>query len=120
MEDETEKIETERSQNEKDYSHFGTKKKSSRMEGRGRLVRARATGRELLDRVCDDLARLCSVASAFETPESGRLPRITQREASLTDSDRAKNAETPLELPSIEPFPGAASLSHVSAGHVIE
>jgi hypothetical protein len=90
------------------------------MEARRRLVRARATGGEPLNRVCHDLTRLCSVASASETCVSRRLPRITQREASPTDSDRRKNAETPLELPSVEPFPGAASLSHVSAGHAIE
>ena len=90
------------------------------MEGKRGLVRARATGGEPLYRVCDDLTRLCSVASASETRESGRLPRITQREASPTGSDRCKNAETLSELPSVEPFPGAASLSHVSAGHAIK
>ena len=90
------------------------------MEGRRRLIRARATGGESLYRVCDDLTRLCSVASASRTRESGRLPRITQREASPTDSDRRKNAETLLERASVEPFPGAACWSQVSAGHAIE
>jgi hypothetical protein len=90
------------------------------MEGRRRLVRARTTGREPLNRVCHDLTRFCSVASASKTCESGRLPRITQREASPTDSDRHKNAETPLDLPSVEPFAGAASRSHILAGHTIE
>ena len=84
------------------------------------MIRARATGGGPLNSVCHDLTRLCSVASASETCVSRRLPRVIQREASRPISDRRKNPDTTLELPSVEPFPGAASLAYVSDGHAME